>query len=86
MEIPHSGRHIPQVMAYTGKPGHQAVAFNVLKGRSMGGFFQLHAGYGAGFIPGAQQQPQGPAAGAQVQDSRLFGQPYKVGQDHGIGA
>ena len=48
--------------------------------------YELNSGDPAVRIPGAQQQPQGAAAGAQIQHGGVFGQSGKVAQHHGIGA
>ena len=51
----------------------------------MGRAVQLHAGDGAAFLLRTQQQPQGAAAGAQIQYPGIFGQLHKIRQDHGVG-
>ena len=64
----------------------QAVARNILKSSSVDGGIDLHAGDGAGGIPGAEHQPQSAAAGTEIQHTGVFGKPDEVGEHCRIGA
>ena len=59
---------------------------DVLQGGGVGGFVKLRTGDGTAFLPGAQQQAQGAAAGAQIQNGGVLRQPHKIRQHHRIGA
>ena len=63
----------PQVGAYTFHAVGKAIAADVLHGALVGKGVKLHPGDMAAGIPGAQQQPQGAAAGAKVQHPGIFG-------------
>ena len=64
----------------------QPIAADILQRGLMGGFIDFQPGDGAGFIPAAQEQPQGAAAGAKIQNPGVFGKADKVAEHHGVGA
>ena len=76
---------IPQIRAYTLQAGLKRVAADIFRCCPMGGVREFQAGDMAVGIFGAQKQSQRAAAGTQVQNPGIPGQPDEMSQYHGIG-
>ena len=75
-----------EVAAYTFHTLAQPVCVNILQCGQVGNFLQFNTGDMAVGITGAEKNPQGTAAGAQIQNLCRFWKPHKITENHGVRA
>ena len=82
----NQGGNLPHIRTYTFHAVGKRVAGDVVKSGPVGLMRQFYAGDAAGAVPGAEQQPQGTAAGTKVQHPGVFGELCKPAKEHTVSA